>query len=154
MSHISFRSSTLLLVALLYPNSFLPSELVRSYSLRNIVLLSQSDTLIPPFLHPSVAFLPMHFIPSFSLHVGDLVLLEKNQRAPANLTLLCTSDSSGTCFIHTDQLDGKTDWKLHVALPMTQKLPFGHEHLNIDAEIYGMSLKSPLCLFVLLPLLQ
>jgi phospholipid-translocating ATPase len=88
------------------------------------------------------------------MHVGDLVLLEKNQWAPVDLTLLRTSDLSGTCFIRTDQLDGETDWKLRVALPTTQKLPFGHEHLNIDAEIYGMSLKSPLCLFVLLPLLQ
>jgi hypothetical protein len=105
-SHINFLSSTFLLVALLYPNSFLPSELVRSYSLRNIVVLSRSDTLIPPFLHPSVAFLPMHFVPSFSLHVGDLVLLEKNQRAPADLTLLRTSDSSGTCFIWMARLIG------------------------------------------------
>ena len=49
-------------------------------------------------------------VPSSSLCVGDLVLLEKNQRVPANLVLLRTSESLGTCFIRTDQLDGETDW--------------------------------------------
>ncbi|KAF8484318.1 hypothetical protein F5888DRAFT_1834614 [Russula emetica] len=76
-------------------------------------------------------------IPSSSIRVGDLVLLEKIQRVPADLILLRTSDLSGTCFIRTDQLDGETDWKLHVAVPATQKLPFDHELLNLDAEIYA-----------------
>ncbi|KAF8491068.1 hypothetical protein F5888DRAFT_1866433 [Russula emetica] len=79
-------------------------------------------------------------IPSSSIRVGDLVLLEKNQRVLADLILLRTSDSSGTCFIRTDQLDGETDWKLRVAVPATQKLPFDYELLNLDAEIYGASL--------------
>ncbi|EED77014.1 predicted protein, partial [Postia placenta Mad-698-R] len=48
-------------------------------------------------------------VPSSALRVGDLVLLEKNQRVPADLVLLRTSDHSGTCFIRTDQLDGETD---------------------------------------------
>ncbi|KAF5337686.1 hypothetical protein D9611_015031 [Ephemerocybe angulata] len=61
-------------------------------------------------------------VPSSSLRVGDLVHLEKNQRVPADLVLLRTSDASGTCFIRTDQLDGETDWKLRVAVPETQKL--------------------------------
>lgn len=84
---------------------------------------------------------PTRSVPSSSIRVGDLVLLEKNQRVPADLILLRTSDSSGTCFIRTDQLDGETDWKLRVAVPATQKLPFDHELLNLDAEIYGASLK-------------
>ncbi len=58
---------------------------------------------------------PTRSVPSSSIRVGDLVLLEKNQRVPADLVLLRTSDSSGTCFIRTDQLDGETDWKLRVA---------------------------------------
>ncbi len=45
-------------------------------------------------------------VPSSSLRVGDLVLLEKDQRVPADMILLHTSDSSGTGFIRTDQLDG------------------------------------------------
>lgn len=34
---------------------------------------------------------------------------------------LCFCDL-GTCFIRTDQLDGETDWKLRIAIPMTQSL--------------------------------
>ena len=80
---------------------------------------------------------PTRAVPSSSIRVGDLVLLEKNQRVPADLVLLRTSDTSGTCFIRTDQLDGETDWKLRVAVPATQKLPSDQELLNLDAEIYG-----------------
>lgn len=36
-------------------------------------------------------------VPASALRVGDLVLLEKNQRVPADLVLLRTSDASGTC---------------------------------------------------------
>ena len=75
-------------------------------------------------------------VPSSSLRVGDLVLLEKNQRVPADLVLLRTSESSGTCFIRTDQLDGETDWKLRVAVPECQKLDEG-DLVGLDAEIYG-----------------
>nr|GAT57602.1 predicted protein [Mycena chlorophos] len=75
-------------------------------------------------------------VPSSSLRVGDLVRLDKNQRVPADLLLLHTSDSSGTCFIRTDQLDGETDWKLRVALPECQKLEEG-QLLQLDAEVYA-----------------
>ena len=76
-------------------------------------------------------------VPSSQLSVGDLVLLEKNQRVPADLVLLRTSDASGTCFIRTDQLDGETDWKLRVAVPTCQKLGSDTELMGLDAEIYG-----------------
>lgn len=76
-------------------------------------------------------------VPSSSLRVGDLVHLEKNQRVPADLVLLRTSEASGTCFIRTDQLDGETDWKLRVAVPECQKLEEA-SLLGLDAEIYGM----------------
>jgi len=77
-------------------------------------------------------------VPSSSIRVGDLILLEKNQRVPADLVLLRTSDSSGTCFIRTDQLDGETDWKLRAAVPTCQKLHSDRDLLSLDAEIYGM----------------
>jgi phospholipid-translocating ATPase len=80
-------------------------------------------------------------VPSSSLRVGDLVLLEKNQRVPADLVLLRTSDPSGTCFIRTDQLDGETDWKLRVAVAETQKME-ERTLPNLDADIYG-ELLSP-----------
>jgi len=68
-------------------------------------------------------------VPSSSLQVGDLVLLEK---VPADMILLHTSDSFGTCFIRTDQLD----WKLRVAVPECQKLDEG-DLTRLDAEMYG-----------------
>ena len=77
-------------------------------------------------------------IPSSKIRVGDLVFLEKNQRVPADMVLLRTSDSSGTCFIRTDQLDGETDWKLRVAVPSTQALKSDKGLLSLDAEIYGL----------------
>ena len=76
-------------------------------------------------------------VPSSSLRLGDLVHLEKNQRVPADLVLLRTSDASGTCFIRTDQLDGETDWKLRVAVPSTQKLASESDLMNLDADIYA-----------------
>ncbi|KIJ34965.1 hypothetical protein M422DRAFT_181491 [Sphaerobolus stellatus SS14] len=76
-------------------------------------------------------------IPSSKLKVGDLVVLEKNQRVPADLVLLRTSDSSGTCFVRTDQLDGETDWKLRVAVPTTQQTKDDRDLLELDAEIYA-----------------
>jgi phospholipid-translocating ATPase len=91
-------------------------------------------------LNPSNAYLDTHAntrsVPSSALRVGNLIHLEKNQRVPADLVLLRTSDASGTCFIRTDQLDGETDWKLRVAVPECQKLQEG-ELIKLDAEIYG-----------------
>lgn len=87
-------------------------------------------------MHPSTG--PQtRAIPSSKIRVGDLVFLEKNQRVPADMVLLRTSDASGTCFIRTDQLDGETDWKLRVAVPSCQKLRSDRELLRLDAEIYG-----------------
>ncbi|CEH18028.1 aminophospholipid-transporting p-type atpase [Ceraceosorus bombacis] len=113
--------------------------------------------------------------PSSKLKVGDLVLLHKSQRVPADLVLLRTTagdhlpprldstrgapqeaqhfvlddsddeeaagggvakqqapqeesssreqeGASGTCFVRTDQLDGETDWKLRVAVDLTQRM--------------------------------
>lgn len=96
---------------------------------------------------PEEAYLNKHVntrsVPSSSIRVGDLVHLEKNQRVPADMVLLHTSDTSGTCFIRTDQLDGETDWKLRVAVPESQKL---HEAdlVKLDAEIYGARHSLPL----------
>jgi phospholipid-translocating ATPase len=85
---------------------------------------------------------PTRAVPSSRLRVGDLVLLEKNQRVPADMVLLRTSESSGTCFIRTDQLDGETDWKLRVAVPFCQNLGSDRDLLGLDAEIYGMTVES------------
>ncbi|KAG0142373.1 hypothetical protein CROQUDRAFT_662613 [Cronartium quercuum f. sp. fusiforme G11] len=82
------------------------------------------------------SFLPIRTIPSSSIRVGDIVILDKNMRVPADLVLLRTSDTdSGSCFIRTDQLDGETDWKLKIALELTQNLPNGDfDLLKLDGE--------------------
>lgn len=82
-------------------------------------------------------------VPSSSLKVGDLVLLEKNQRVPADMVLLHTSEEEGTCFIRTDQLDGETDWKLKVAVGETHKL--GAEAVSaVEGSLYGKPRHQPL----------
>jgi len=61
-------------------------------------------------------------VPSSKLQVSDVIFIEKNQRVPADIVLLQATDKSGTCFIRTDQLDGETDWKLRIAVPLSQSL--------------------------------
>jgi len=93
--------------------------------------------LVPPRSHSPDSGPHTRSVPSSSLRVGDLVILEKNQRVPADMVLLRTSDPSGTCFIRTDQLDGETDWKLRVAAPATQKLGGDRELMVLEGEVYG-----------------
>ncbi|KAI6041769.1 hypothetical protein EDC04DRAFT_2665360 [Pisolithus marmoratus] len=94
-------------------------------------------TLVPPLSHIPDSGPHTRSVPSSSLRVGDLVILEKNQRVPADMVLLRTSDPSGTCFIRTDQLDGETDWKLRVAAPTTQKLSGDKELMLLNGEVYA-----------------
>lgn len=56
------------------------------------------------------------------LNIGDIVTIHKDQRVPADLILLQSSEKSGESFIKTDQLDGETDWKLRLAPNITQSL--------------------------------
>ena len=67
----------------------------------------------------------------------NIILFVKNQRVPADIVLLKTSEKSGTCFIRTDQLDGETDWKLRVAVSITQNLDKYSDLLDIGAQIYA-----------------
>jgi len=76
-------------------------------------------------------------IPSSSIKVGSMILLEKNQRVPADMVLLSTSEEEGSCFVRTDQLDGETDWKLKIAVGETQKLGEGGVS-SIEGSLYGM----------------
>jgi len=76
-------------------------------------------------------------IPSSKIKVGHLVRIHENQRVPADLLLLRTSNVNGECFIRTDQLDGETDWKLRTAVSTTQHLEFDSELFNYQASVYG-----------------
>lgn len=64
------------------------------------------------------------------------VIVEKDQRVPADLVLLRTTERSGACFVRTDQLDGETDWKLRLAVPATQKLESDLQLFDIRASLF------------------
>lgn len=63
--------------------------------------------------------------------------MDKDERVPADLVLLRTSEASGAVFVRTDQLDGETDWKLRLAVPITQKLANDHALFEINAHVYA-----------------
>ncbi|KAG9102404.1 putative aminophospholipid-translocase [Ceratobasidium sp. 370] len=98
-------------------------------------LILEPDSSSPSPTTPG--FPPTRATPSSQLKVGDLVQLTQNQRVPADMLLLRTSDPSGTCFVRTDQLDGETDWKLRVAVPACQALSDDWSLLNVSAEVYA-----------------
>ncbi|XP_056597157.1 probable phospholipid-transporting ATPase IIB isoform X2 [Triplophysa dalaica] len=76
-------------------------------------------------------------VKSSDIQVGDLIIVEKNQRIPADMIFLRTSEKTGSCFIRTDQLDGETDWKLRVAVPCTQRLSALGDLFSIRAYVYA-----------------
>ncbi|XP_077446795.1 putative phospholipid-transporting ATPase IIB isoform X3 [Stigmatopora argus] len=76
-------------------------------------------------------------VKSSEIQVGDLIIVEKNQRIPADMIFLRTSEKNGACFIRTDQLDGETDWKLKVAVGCTQRLPAVGDLFSINAFVYA-----------------
>ncbi|XP_018567558.1 probable phospholipid-transporting ATPase IIB isoform X1 [Anoplophora glabripennis] len=80
---------------------------------------------------------PFEIVAAHKLKVGDLIIVDKDERVPADLVLLRTSESSGAVFVRTDQLDGETDWKLRLAVPATQKLSTDHQLFEISASIYA-----------------
>ena len=56
--------------------------------------------------------------------VGQLLQIRTNQRVPADVVLLRTSEgaTSGEVYLRTEQLDGETEWKLRRAVPAVQRL--------------------------------
>ncbi|XP_036086066.1 probable phospholipid-transporting ATPase IIB isoform X6 [Rousettus aegyptiacus] len=76
-------------------------------------------------------------VKSSDIQVGDLIVVEKNQRIPSDMVFLRTSEKAGSCFIRTDQLDGETDWKLRVAASCTQRLPALGDLFSISAYVHA-----------------
>jgi phospholipid-translocating ATPase len=58
-------------------------------------------------------------------------------QVPADCILLRTTESSGACFIRTDQLDGETDWKMRIAVSSTQKVRLDDELMQMTMSVYG-----------------
>ncbi|AFZ79835.1 uncharacterized protein BEWA_026840 [Theileria equi strain WA] len=68
-----------------------------------------------------------------NIQLGSIIKLRKDQRVPADLILLRTSEANGSSFIRTDQLDGETDWKLKRAICTTQSLKSSSSMLDLQA---------------------
>ncbi|GBC24336.2 aminophospholipid-transporting P-type ATPase [Rhizophagus irregularis DAOM 181602=DAOM 197198] len=105
-------------------------------------------TYLGPLCFVILVTMGIKLVPSSKIRVGDLIIINKDQRIPADLILLRTTESSGACFIRTDQLDGETDWKLRLAVPYCQKLPSDESLLDINAEIYADSPQKDIHNFV------
>jgi phospholipid-translocating ATPase len=73
-------------------------------------------------------------ISSADIRVGDIIELEQNSRAPADMIILKSTDDNQV-FIRTDQLDGETDWKLRKCLPCLRKYDY-NDILLLDAYLY------------------
>ncbi|KAF9572155.1 hypothetical protein EC968_010241 [Mortierella alpina] len=56
-----------------------------------------------------------------NLRVGDFIMLKNNQAVPADAIILSTSETEGSCFIETKDLDGETNLKTRVSLHETSK---------------------------------
>ncbi|KAI8986494.1 phospholipid-translocating P-type ATPase [Pilobolus umbonatus] len=78
-----------------------------------------------------------HDIPSSKIRVGDKIEIMKDQRIPADMILLRTTEETGASFIRTDQLDGETDWKLRLAIPSLQRLESNEDILQCKGHIYA-----------------
>ena len=74
---------------------------------------------------------------SSKIKVGDIIQVNKDQRVPADMIFLRTSEKSGACFIRTDQLDGETDWKLRLAVPPTQELETDVDIFDLNISIHA-----------------
>ncbi len=69
--------------------------------------------------------------------VGDLIRINKNERVPADILILQTSETKGECFIETKNLDGETNLKHKY----TNK-DFMHEFKNKnEQELFNLKFK-------------
>lgn len=76
-------------------------------------------------------------IPSSDIRVGDIIQVKKDQRIPADMILLRTTEKSGSMFIRTDQLDGEIDWKLRLAVSSCQKLSSDYDLFGLEGVVYA-----------------
>eukprot|EP00177_Eucheuma_denticulatum_P004786 GFKZ01008694.1.p1 GENE.GFKZ01008694.1~~GFKZ01008694.1.p1 ORF type:complete len:1164 (+),score=162.67 GFKZ01008694.1:465-3494(+) len=105
-------------------------------------------------------------VASQDIRVGDVLMLETNERVPADCILLRAvtaeedvgesfdgltdgkAEGSDTLFIRTDQLDGETDWKLRRAVTGAQTLPRDADILYSGAQIEAEAPKKEIYDFV------
>ncbi|EFX85164.1 hypothetical protein DAPPUDRAFT_314296 [Daphnia pulex] len=98
---------------------------------------AQRDKEINCRLYKKLVPSGFELIPSSKIKVGDLIFVDKDERVPADMVLIRTTEKSGSCFIRTDQLDGETDWKLRLAVTDTQKLTFDTDLFQLNASVFA-----------------
>lgn len=99
-------------------------------------------------------------VASQDIHVGDILVLNTDERVPADCVLLHASstekggvgspsdDKTDTLFIRTDQLDGETDWKLRRAVAVTQAITSEGELLHSQCVVEAEAPKREIYDFV------
>jgi len=71
------------------------------------------------------------------IKVGNIIKVNQNERIPADLVLLYTTEhESANVFLRTDQLDGETDWKLRKSIDFTQNYYHANQQLTNLLESY------------------
>jgi phospholipid-translocating ATPase len=73
------------------------------------------------------------------IKVGQVLKIKHNERIPADMLLLLTTEKSGAVFIRTDQLDGETDWKLRKALTFTQNITNPTDLIHLEGEFVALA---------------
>ena len=64
------------------------------------------------------------------MRCGDIIQVNANERIPADIVVLYTTDKSGSAYIRTDQLDGETDWKVRRSLVAIQNEMFDYKDIG------------------------
>ena len=77
------------------------------------------------------------FIPWKDIQVGNLILIENDDRVPADLVILNSSNIDKTCFIETSNLDGESNLKLkNCVLEVGSNMDSGSAETGLKGNIH------------------
>lgn len=64
------------------------------------------------------------------MRCGDIIQVNSNERIPADIVCLYTTEKGGAAYIRTDQLDGETDWKVRRSVIGIQNEMFDYRDIG------------------------